>query len=102
MNEHHVNEVMNSEELAVMLNAKQRHINDLSNAGDIPATKVGKNWIYLRGVILKWLEEKMLKEQAEIKEKKLGRIKSKTGYQPSTVIPSAAKKMERINERKRG
>ncbi len=88
------NEVMNVDEVSELLHTNIEIIYDLSNTGSMPATQVGRKWIYMRSVLMTWLEERMHKDMAKIKQKKTKGYKAKNGIQSATLSPAALQKLD--------
>lgn len=62
-------EIMNVSEVAELLRVSNQTIYNLVNSGQLPATKVGREWRFSREKILQILAGEAFKEQAPAEEK---------------------------------
>lgn len=59
-------EIMTVEEVARYLRVTERTIYRLLRRGDIPATRVGRQWRFEKAFIDEWLRQNVTKKQAEV------------------------------------
>jgi excisionase family DNA binding protein len=62
-------DVINSEECAVLLHCTSELVEEMARAGELPALKIGRNWIFLRADLLVFLAEKARQEALERRSK---------------------------------
>jgi excisionase family DNA binding protein len=88
-----VNDIIDTPEVATLLHASDAQIERLAIKGHIPATKIGRSWIYSREQIMDWIKEKM-ESDAESARRKL-RGKTKSGHSALTLYPDAVNRAKR-------
>jgi excisionase family DNA binding protein len=62
--------VIGSEECAALLCCTKEQIEELARAGDLPGTKIGRAWRFLRADVLTWLSERAHAEAQERRAKR--------------------------------
>jgi excisionase family DNA binding protein len=60
---------LNLNEAAVMLCAEPETISKLARKGELPATQIGKGWVFLREDVLTFLKDRINKDTAERRKK---------------------------------
>ena len=60
---------LNLNEAAVMLCAEPETISKLARKGELPATQIGKGWVFLREDVLAFLKDRINKDTAERRKK---------------------------------
>ena len=88
-----MNDIIDTPEVATLLHASDAQIERLAIKGHIPATKIGRSWIYSREQIMDWIKEKM-QGDAESARKKTGR-RTEKGHSALTLHPSVVKQARR-------
>lgn len=78
--------VIGSEECAALLCCTKEQIEELARSGDLPGTKIGRAWRFLRADVLTWLSERA---HAEAQERRAKR-------QPRQVQPGPPKPRRRV------
>lgn len=58
-------ETINSDECAELLRCTAEQVEELARAGEIPALKIGRSWLFLRSDLLAYLAEKARHEAQE-------------------------------------
>jgi excisionase family DNA binding protein len=59
-----VSEIIDSEQCAELLHCTAEQVEELARAGDIPALKIGRSWIFIKDDLLRYLAEWARKEAA--------------------------------------
>ena len=59
--------VLDVESCAKLLHCSVEHLNRLARGGDIPATKIGRSWIFLEDEIVGWLRSKTRSQKSPAK-----------------------------------
>jgi excisionase family DNA binding protein len=55
-------DVITSAECAELLRCTPEHAEELARSGDLPATKIGRNWLFVRADLLAYLAERAREE----------------------------------------
>lgn len=63
-------ETMNSEQCGELLHCTPKHVEELAREGEIPGTKIGREWIFVRADLLAYLAERGREEAAERRRKR--------------------------------
>jgi len=88
------NDIIGAEECAELLHCTSDLVEELAHAGEVPALKIGRSWLFLRADLLVFLAEKA---RADAKERRAGRKPSRaspaqeiwsSGPQPEVGTPS--------------
>lgn len=67
-------ETICSAEVAELLNCTEEQAEELTRKGEIPGTKFGKSWIYVRSDLLAYVAERARREAEERRDSKRGRV----------------------------
>ena len=62
-------ETIDSDECAKLMHCTSDHIEELARKGEIPALKIGRGWLFVRGDLLAYLSEKARAEALERRAK---------------------------------
>lgn len=63
-------EVISDEECAALLDCTVDQVRELAGAGDLPGTKIGRPWRFLRADVLAWLSERAKAEAEQRRSRK--------------------------------
>lgn len=63
-------ETIDSDECAELLRCTADQVEELARAGEIPALKIGRGWLFVRGDLLAYLAEKARAEAQERRAKR--------------------------------
>lgn len=66
-------ETISAAEVAVLLSCTEEQAEELTRKGEIPGTKFGKSWIYVRSDLLAYVAERARQEAQERRASKQGR-----------------------------
>lgn len=66
-------ETISASEVAQLLNCTEEQAEELTRRGEIPGTKFGKSWIYVRSDLLAYVAERARREAEERRASKQGR-----------------------------
>lgn len=64
-------EIITSAEVAELLSCTEEQAEELTRKGEIPGTKFGRSWLYVRSDLLAYIAERARKEAQERRENKL-------------------------------
>jgi excisionase family DNA binding protein len=59
-----MNDIIGTEDAAALLQVEPRTIKEWARDGKVPATKVGRRWLYSRAQLREWVEARARTEQA--------------------------------------
>jgi excisionase family DNA binding protein len=76
------NEILTADEAAELFRVSTAYIRGLANAGEIPGTKLGDDWRFIRQDMIDYLSERAKREQ---KARKFNQEQNQ--QQPQTFIP---------------
>jgi len=63
-------EVLNSGQCAELLHCTPEQIEELARAGELPALKIGRGWVFVRADLLAYLAERAREEAAALRSKR--------------------------------
>jgi len=58
-----MNDILDTESAAALLRMEPRTIKEWARDGKLPATKVGRRWLYSRAQLMRWIEGRAHDEQ---------------------------------------
>lgn len=82
-------ETMNSEQCGELLHCTPKHVEELAREGEIPGTKIGREWIFVRSDMLAYLAERGREEAAERRRKRTARASQPVAIKPRRRTPPA-------------
>ena len=86
-----MNETMNSVECAKLLYCTPYQVEEMARSGELPATKIGRSWLFIRADLLIFLAEKARQEaqgRRARRQKGVTSIMPKSRRQVPPVLPS--------------
>lgn len=66
-------ETISAAEVADLLNCTEEQVEGLTRKGEIPGTKFGKSWVYVRSDLLAYVAERARREAQERRQERGGR-----------------------------
>ncbi|MFA5922305.1 MAG: helix-turn-helix domain-containing protein [Methylococcaceae bacterium] len=78
-----MNEILTADETAELFRVSTAYVRGLANSGEIPGTKLGDDWRFIRQDMIDYLSERAKREQ---KTRKFNQEQNQ--QQPQTFIPN--------------
>lgn len=87
-------DTIDSEECAALLRCTSDQVEELARAGEIPALKFGRSWLFVRADLLAYLAEKARADALDRRAKRHPQAPTpivRSRRQPAPVLPSLAR-----------
>jgi excisionase family DNA binding protein len=82
-------ETLNSDQCGELLHCTSKHVEELAREGEIPGTKIGREWIFVRADLLAYLAERGREEAAERRRKRTAGAAQPTPIKSRRRVPPA-------------